>query len=99
MQPSVHGTASGDLPGRLRSLMKSGPCCAEEAHQDLLELFRDASPEELSSLMSSPDELALTTSYVRSVVDSLDERRLAAASELHDVLGPTAGPTIVGWPE
>jgi hypothetical protein len=99
MQPSVDSTASDDLPGRLRSLMKSGPCCAEEAHQDLLELFRDTSPEELASLISSPEELTLTTNYVRSVVDSLDERRLAAASELHDVLGPTAGPIIVGWPE
>jgi len=99
MQPSLDSAAPSDLPGRLRSLMKSGSCCPQEAHNYLLDLFRGASLEELDSLMSSPEELTLTTNYVRSVVDALDERRLVAVGELHDVLGPTAGPVIVGWPE
>lgn len=99
MQPSVQSSASGDLPDRLRSLMKNSPSCADEAYKHLLELFRGASSEELAALVSSPEELTLTTNYVRSVVDSLDERRLAAATELHGVLGPTAGRIIVGWPE
>ena len=99
MQPSAPGAALGDLPSRLRSLMKSGSCCVEEIHGYLLKLFQAADLEELDSLMSSPDELTLATRYVHSVIDDLDERRSAAASELHNVLGPIAGPIIVGWPE
>jgi hypothetical protein len=79
--------------------MKSGSCCVKEIHEYLLKLFQSADLEELESLMSSPDELTLATNYVHSVIDDLDERRSAAASELHAVLGPTAGPIIVGWPE
>jgi hypothetical protein len=99
MQRSASRAASDDFPGRMRSLMKSGSCCVEEVHKYLLELFQTADLAELDSLLSSPEELMLATNYVHSVIDDLDERRSAAADELHGVLGPTAGPIIVGWPE
>ena len=99
MQQPAPRAALGDLPSRLRSLMKSGSCCVEGIHESLLKLFQTADLKELDSLLSSPDELTLATNYVHSVIDDLDERRSAAASELHDVLGPIAGPIIVGWPE
>jgi hypothetical protein len=92
--------APGDLPGRLRSIMKSGTCAtAEERHQHLLDLFQTAEPAEIDSLLSTPGELRLASGYVHAVLDDLDQRRCAAAAELHGVLGLAAGPIIVGWPE
>jgi tRNA A37 methylthiotransferase MiaB len=98
-RPARRG-ASGDLPSRLRSLMKTGTCTtAEEHHQFLLDLFRTAEPAEINLLLSSPEELTQASEYIHAVLDNLDERRSAAAAELHGVLGRTAGPIIVGWPE
>ncbi len=100
MQRPARRAASGDLPSRLRSMMKTGTCAtAEERHQYLLDLFRTAEPAEIDSLLSSPEELALASEYIHAVLDDLDERRSAAAAELHGELGLAAGPIIVGWPE
>jgi hypothetical protein len=92
--------ASGDLPSRLRSIMKTDPGgTAEECHQYLLDLFQTAEPAEIDSLLSTPEELTLASEYVHAVLDDLDERRSEATAELHGVLGQVAGPIIVGWPE
>jgi len=92
--------ASGDLPSRLRSIMKTGPGgTAEECHQYLLDLFQAADPAEIDSLLRAPEKLTLASAYVHAVLDDLDERRPAATAELHGVLGRVAGPIIVGWPE
>ncbi len=100
MQRPAHRAASGDLPSRLRSMMKAGTgATAEEHHRYLLDLFRTAEPSEIDSLLNSPAELTLASEYVHAVLDDLDERRSAAAAELHGVLGLAAGPVIVGWPE
>lgn len=100
MQRPARRTASGDLPGRLRSMMKTGTCAtAEEHHQYLLDLFQTAEPAEIDSLLGTPEELTLASEYIHAVLDDLDERRSAAAAELRSVLGLTAGPIIVGWPE
>jgi hypothetical protein len=100
MQQPARRAASGDLPSRLRSMMKTGTCAtAEEHHQYLLDLFQTAEPAEIDSLLSTPAELTLASEYVHAVLDDLDERRPAAVAELHGVLGAAAGPVIVGWPE
>jgi hypothetical protein len=100
MQSPDSRAVSGDLPSRLRSLMKSGTCAtAQEYHQQLLDLFQAADPAEIDSLLSTPRERALASEYIHAVLDDLDERRSSAAAELHDVLGLAAGPLIVGWPE
>jgi hypothetical protein len=100
MQRPDRRAASGDLPSRLRSLMKSGTCAtAEEYYQHLVDLFRAADPTEIDYLLSTPEERNLASEYIHAVLDDLDERRSAAAVELQSVLGLAAGPLIVGWPE
>ena len=100
MQSPDRDAVSGDLPSRLRSLMKSGTCATgEEYHRRLLDLFQAANPAEIDSLLSTPGERTLASEYIHAVLDDLDERRSCAAAELHDVLGLAAGPLIVGWPE
>jgi hypothetical protein len=71
---------------------------AEERHQHLLDVFEAAEAEQISALLSAPDDLALAAEFVHAVLDELDERRCAAAAEVHEVLG-RAAPIIVGWPE
>ena len=84
MQRPDRRAASGDLPSRLRSLMKSGTCAtAEEYHQHLLDLFKTADPAEIDSLLSTPEDRNLASEYIHAVLDDLDERRSAAAAELH----------------
>jgi hypothetical protein len=100
MQQPARSAASGDLPSRLRSIMKSGTCAtAQGRHQRLLDVFQTAEPAEIDALLSTPEERNLASEYIHAVLDDLDERRSAAATELHGVLGLAAGPIIVGWPE
>jgi hypothetical protein len=99
MQRPALREASGDLLSRLGLIMKNGICVtAEERHQYLLDVFQAAEPAQIQALISAPDELALASDFVHAVLDELDERRSAAAAEMHDVLG-LAAPIIVGWPE
>jgi hypothetical protein len=96
--PTLH-VASGDLMTRLMFIMRNGSALtAEGRHQYLLEVFQAAEPAQIDALLSAPDRLALASNFVHAVLDELDDRRPAAAAELHDVLGPAA-PVIVGWPE
>jgi hypothetical protein len=96
-KPDLH-VVSGDLLTKLGHIMKNGLAfTAEERHQYLLEVFQAAEPAQIETLLSSCDKLALASNFVHAVLDELDERRPAAAAELHDVVGPAA-PVIVGWP-
>ena len=61
-------------------------------------MFQAAGPAQIAALLGASDRLALASNFVHAVLDELDERRFAAAAELHDVLG-LAAPVIVGWPE
>ncbi len=100
MQRPARSAASGDLPSRLCSIMKSDTCAtAQERHQRLLDVFRTAEPAEIDALLSTSKERNLASEYVHAVLDDLDERRFVAATELHGVLGLAVGPIIVGWPE
>jgi|SRR5450755_1553308 hypothetical protein len=99
MQQPTSRVASGDLLSQLGLIMKNGMfCTAEERHQHLLEVFQAAESAQLNALLSVPDDLALAAEFVHAVLDELDERRCAAAAEVHEVLG-RAAPIIVGWPE
>jgi hypothetical protein len=96
-KPNLH-VASGDLLAKLGFIMKNGLAfTAEERHVYLLEVFKAAEPAQIEALLSASDRLALASNFVHAVLDELDERRPAAAAELHDVVGPAAA-VIVGWP-
>lgn len=97
-KPTLH-VASGDLLTKLWFIMRNGLAfTAEDRHQYLLEVFQAAGPAQIDALLGESDRLALASNFVHAVLDDLDERRFAAAAELHDVLG-LAAPVIVGWPE
>jgi hypothetical protein len=98
MQKSALRPPAGDLLGKLVLIMKDGISVpAEERHQQLLEVLRAAGPDQIAALLSAPEELALASGCVHSVLDELDERRAPAAAEARAAAG-RAGPMIVGWP-
>jgi hypothetical protein len=88
------------LVDRVRAIMNIGPrATAEDSYLHLRVTFQIAEPEEIDALLSNPEDLSFVSNYVHAVLDDLDENRLAAVRELHEVLGPTVAPVIVGWPE
>jgi len=72
---------------------------AEDRYDHLLGTFRATGPAEINTLLAIPEQLSLASDYVHAVLDDLDERRPAAATELHGVLGSAVGPILIGWPE
>lgn len=88
------------LVDRIRLVINMGPrATAEECYLQLRVTFQVAEPEEIDALLNNPEGLSLVSNYVHAVLDDLDENRSVAVRELHEVLGPTAAPVIVGWPE
>jgi hypothetical protein len=87
------------LLSQLRTIMEGGAAATEERYRHLLGAFRATEPTEINTLLAIPEQLSLVSEYVHAVVDDLDERRPAAATELHGVLGSAVGPILVGWPE
>ena len=88
------------LLSQLRTIMEGGATAtAEERYRHLLGAFRSTGPAEINTLLAAPEKLSLASDYVHAVVDDLDERRPAAATELRGVLGSAVGPILVGWPE
>jgi len=97
-EPAIRA-ASGDLLGKLVGIVRNGhQVTAEERHRHMVEVFRAAGAAQIEDLLRTPGELALASAFVHAVLDELDERRLAAAAEVRDVLGAAAS-LIVGWPE
>jgi hypothetical protein len=99
MHKSALRAPISDLLGKLVLIVKNGVSVpAEERHQRLLEVLRAAGPEQIAALLKAPEELALASDCVHSVLDELDERRGTAAAEARAAAGPAA-PMLVGWPE
>ena len=100
MQQPAPESSSCALLRRLRTIMEGGTAgTAEDRYRNLIGAFRATEPAEINSLLAIPEQLSLASDYVHAVLDDLDERRPAAATELHGVLGSAVGPILVGWPE
>jgi hypothetical protein len=100
MTQSACQDAACALLSQLRTIMEGRTAAtAEERYRHLLGAFRATEPAEINTLLAIPEQLSLASQYVHAVVDDLDERRPAAATELHRALGSAVGPILVGWPE
>lgn len=100
MAQSAYQDPACALLSQLRTIMEGGAAAtAEERYRHLLGAFRATEPTEINTLLAIPEQLSLASEYIHAVVDDLDERRPAAATELHGVLGSAVGPILVGWPE